>query len=356
MSLKFFSIVAAAVIPALCAADDRGYEGNDPVGTISYSLPATSLLLDVEAECEAFHAGVYAKYAAKYLGIDVPQKDENTCRITSVKVTPYTEADQASRFLLDMGGQDVDLSFLQLTSCGLVAMPDAGLAKDVLWRFPANSGTDMFADAIVSNLSSGAATLYRKGEDANGRVAVQQNVMVAKTLEQKASETASLIFSLRKKRMQIITGDTDATYSGEAMGAAIDEIARLEKEYMTMFTGYSEKRTQKMTFDIVPEKDKKMYVAFRVSETAGLLPADELSGKPVALEIIPQSVAEPQGEQAKANEKKAKDSRYIVYRMPAVCVVKLNDGKNLLFQGRLPIYQFGTDSTLPLNTRLKSKK
>ncbi|MCM1199444.1 MAG: DUF4831 family protein, partial [Clostridium sp.] len=248
MKIGFFSMIAAVAIPALGVADDRNYEGQDPIGTISYSLPSTSLLLEVEAECEEFHAGVYAKFASKYLGIDVPQKDENTCRITSVKVTPYMEADHTGRYLLETSGQGMDLSFLQLTTCGLVSVADNRFGSETAWRFPVNEKTGSFNDAIVSNLASEAATLYRKGNDA-GRVAVQQNVMVAKTLEQKAAETASIIFGLRQKRMQIITGDTDATYSGEAMGAAVEEIARLEKEYMTMFTGYSETRTQKMTFD-----------------------------------------------------------------------------------------------------------
>jgi len=329
------------------------YEGQDPLGTVSYSLPSTSLLFEVEAECEAFYAGPYAKYAEKYLGMEVRQKNENTCRVTSVKMTPYIEADLSARYMIEGADRDFDLTFLQLTSCGLVSVADSHLGENVAWRFPAAAKGGTAADAIVSNLSSEAATLYRKGEGAYGRIAVQQSVTVAKTLEQKAAETASLIFELRKKRMQIITGDTDATYSGEAMGAAVEEITRLEKEYMTMFTGYSERTVQTMTFDIVPERDKKMYVAFRVSETAGLLPADDISGKPVALEIIPQEISLNDGQ---VGDKKPKNNKYVFYRIPAVCTLKLTDGKSLLFQSRQPVYQFGVDSSLPLAARLKSKR
>lgn len=356
MNLKSFLMAMAVAAPVFCGAEDKKDEGKEPAAAMSYSLPATSFLFEVEAEVESFHAGAYAKFAGKYLGIDVPQKDENTCRIISVKVTPYVEADHTCRYFLEQGSQEAGLAFLQLTSCGLVSMADSHSGVETAWRFPVNARNDAFKDAIVSNLASEAATLYRKGENAYSRVAVQQNVMVAKTLEQKAAETASLIFGLRQKRMQIITGDTDATYSGEAMGAAVEEISRLEKEYMTMFTGYSEVKVQKMTFDIVPEKDRKMYVAFRISETAGLLPADDISGKPVALEIIPQNLAEPQnGLTDGSNGKKTKGSGYIVYRVPAVCVIKLSEGKNLLFQGRQTIYQFGVDCAFPLGLK-KSKK
>lgn len=350
MKSSLLTAVLAMSFPVAGIADANGYNGPDPAGAISYTLPATSLVFEVEAECESFHAGMYAKYASKYLGIEVSQKDENVCRITSIKMKPYIESDQSSRYLLQNVTPDTDLTFLQLSSCGLVSLADGTFGKDVEWRFPEPLSGDAYADAIVSNVASEAATLYRKGDDASGRVAVQQNIMVAKTLEQKAAETASLIFDLRKKRMQIITGDTDATYSGEAMGAAVEEITRLEKEYMTMFTGYSDRTTQKMTFDVVPEKDKKMYVAFRISETAGLLQADDISGKPVALEIISQDMAEPEVDAAKPKRNKAD---YAVYRIPAVCTVKLSDGKKLLLQSRIPIYQFGIDSTLPLSSKIK---
>ena len=353
MKLRIIAAALAAAVPALCIADDgKKYDGQDPAGTIAYSLPATSFVFEVEAECETFHAGPYAKFASKYLGIEVPQKDENICRITSVGMNSYTEADLSARYLLDTGNKDIDISFLRLATCGLVSVADTRFGGDVAWRFPVPS-RDSRNDAVVSNIASEDATLYRKGEGTEV-VAVRQSVMVAKTLEQKAAETASLIFELRKKRMQIITGDTDATYSGEAMGAAVNEISRLENEYMSMFTGYSEKTVQKMTFDVVPEKDKKMYVVFRISETAGLLPPDDISGKPVALEIVPQAIAPAEETAGKSSDRKAaKNAVYAVYRIPAVCTLRLTDGKNLLYHSRQPVYQFGTDSTFPLNVKLK---
>ena len=108
--------------------------------------------------------------------------------------------------------------------------------------------------------------------------------------------------------------------------------------------------TQKMTFEVLPQKDREnqLYVAFRISDTAGLLPPDNISGKPVVLEVIPQQVAPSVSEDSKIS-KKARDNSYVTYRIPSICTVKLSDGMNVIFQSRVPVYQLGTESTFPLN-------
>ena len=349
------SVLALAAVQSVAFAQEN--VAAEPVGTLSYCLPMTSLTFEVEAVKETFYAGPYAEYAKKYLGIDVRKDDSVTYTLSEVKMTPYTEADQSSRYLLKVGSQGVDASFLSLTSCGLVSVSDAPYGVESVWRFPTDIQEDFSDDGMISNVSSESATLYRnvKGESAYTRVAVQQEVMVAKTLEKKAAETAALIFDLRKKRIQIITGDTDATYSGEAMGAAVEEITRLEKEYMTLFTGYSEKSIQRMKSEIVPQKDRTMYVVFRMSATDGLLSADDLSGTPVLLEIVPGKVAPPANPVEKKSEEKklSKDVIYAMYRVPSVCVLKLTDGADQLMTARLPVYQYGYDTSFPLAVKLK---
>ena len=153
-----------------------------------------------------------------------------------------------------------------------------------------------------------------------------------------------MIFELRRKRVQIVTGDTDATYSGEAMGAALNEISALEKEYMSLFIGYTEFQPQTITCDVVPVKDRKnqTYVAFRLSDTDGLVSADNMSGKPYLLELVPQEIAEPAGRGVPARGNVA------VYRIPAICTVKLTDGMQPVLQSRVPVYQLGVESSFPL--------
>lgn len=348
VSLRIFLVAAAFSAAAVSYAQNGEYSGSDPVGTVSYCLPSTTLCFNVTAVRETFHAGPYAAYASKYLGIDVPGEDAVSYTITEVKMTPYMEADQSRRYLLELPGPVAEATFLKMTTCGLVCTVGTSLGKETSWRFPMKADGDFSEMAVSSNFESEATSLNRTGNGRYDKVPVRQNMIVEKSLEKRAAETAKLIFGLREKRLQIITGDTDATYSGEAMGAAVEELTRLEKEYMTMFTGYSEYQEQNLNFELVPQKGRssQMYVAFRLSDTAGLLSADNLSGKPIVLEINPQEpVAAPVPE---AKAKQDKNTIYAVYRIPAICSVRLTDGSNTLFQTRIPIWQFGFESTIPV--------
>ncbi len=341
-----------AACTAMSARDDNG---NIPAGIITYSLPSTSITLEVEAIQEKFYAGPYAKFANKYLGITASEKDEVTYKLSGIKMTSHTEADNSTRYTLNTADKGAEATCLRLTNCGLISSSDGNVGMEQSWRFPLSTKGDFSEMGFTSNLTYEATTLYRtvKKESNYNKVAVQQNMVVEKSVEKRAAETADIIFSLRQKRMQIVTGDTDATYSGEAMAAAIAEISRLEKEYMTLFTGYTEYQTQTMSFDVIPEKDREnqLYIAFRISDAAGLLPADNISGKPVVMEIVPQAIEQPvlDKKDAKFNTKLP----YVTYRIPAICNIKITDGVNLLLQGRLPIYQLGEEDTIPVNVHTK---
>ena len=349
MRTKFiFSLAVILALPMVVSAQKK----SDPEGLLTYSLPSTTIMLEVEAVQEIFYAGPYAKYAEKYLGIETRQKNETSVQLTQVKMVPLVEADQNRRYSLNVKKGQVDASFLKLSSEGLISFSDAKYGDGAMWRFPTDGQGNFSGKGVSSNLTSETTTLYGSGKNNNkGNGAVKQDMLVGKTPEQKAAEAAEMIVKLRKQRLQIVTGDTDATYSGEAMGAAIAELTRLEEEYLVLFTGYSVYQTQKMVFEVIPDvnNQSQMYIAFRLSDTEGLVPADNLSGKPVVMQIIPQEFA-----QTEVSEEMQKNKKEILayFRIPAVCTVKLMDGANLLLQNRMPIYQLGQESSLPVNVNL----
>lgn len=310
---------------------------------VSYSLPQTSIAVEVEAVKESFFAGPYAKYARKYLGVDARQQDETTWQISSIRLKPLVEADQGAHYTVALpkgkGAEDI---MLRLTAQGLVADGDGSLSGEGIWRFPGKASADFADKGISSNLTSESATLYQnvKRDDAYTKVSVQQSMVVEKSAESKAAETADLIFRLRKVRIQIVTGDTDASYNGEAMGSVLNELDKLEKEYMTLFLGYSDRQTQIQRLNIVPRKSEPVSVAFRVSDQDGVVSADNVTGKPYLLQIDAQEVI------GQPVPDKVKDC--IIYRVPAVCDVKITDGVNVLLQSRMPIYQFGAEQYYPV--------
>ena len=347
-------LLAVAVLVAMNFAASA-QKKSDPQGVLSYNLPSTVVTLEVEALQEKFYAGPYAKYAEKYLGMKVRQKDETTYQLTQIKMVPFVEADQSERYSLSVEKGVIDASFLKLSSAGLVSFADAAVGGETQWRFPTQTSGDFSGKGVSSNLTSEATVLYKndRKESTYNKISVQQNMIVAKSLEKKAAETADMILDIRKQRLQIVTGDTDATYSGEAMAAAIGELTRLEEEYLTLFTGYSETQLQKMNFEVIPDpaRESQRYIAFRLSDAAGLAPADNLSGKPIVMEFIPQQIAPVEEPSEKSSKKMPEVMAY--YRIPAICTVQLIDGVDILLQSRMPVYQLGLTASLPVNVILK---
>ena len=300
------------------------------------------------------------KYSAKYPDKNFPQDVKDLKEYQAKEIykseywdntrIPQIENDRIRNAVFDMnvmGGAG------KVVQRAINSFSDANFGEESIWRFPVRTSGDFSDKGVTSNLSTESTTLYRnqKRESAYNKVSVQQNMVVEKTPEKRAAETADMILKIRQQRFQIVTGDTDATYSGEAMGAAIDELTRLEQEYMTLFVGYSEYQTQRMRFEVIPEADREsqMYIAFRLSDDNGLVAADNLSGRPVVMEIVPQTFAEPEVTAA-VDPKAAKAEVY--YRIPAMCSVKLINSGDVIMQSRIPVYQLGRESSLPANVIL----
>ena len=334
-------LLGAAVVPQSATAAE-------PEGVVTYSLPSTTISLSVEAVQEKFTAGPYAKFAAKYLGIDARQADEVKYHIEKVSMTPYLEADLSSRFDLIADGQIENNKMLALSSAGLVALENGAFGEERVWRFPAAIHTDFSDKGVSSNLRSESATLFSARKKSSFDKVLQE-VTLEKSIEQKAQEAAEMILNLRKNRIQIVTGDTDATYSGEAMGAAIAELKALEKEYLSLFTGYTEYKHQRANFDIIPQQSREpqMMIAFRLSDTEGLRPATTESGRPVVMQIVPDALDEKVAD-AKSKVKAPKNAQLIHYRIPATCTVNIMEGTRLLLQGRMPVYQMGIETSIPV--------
>ncbi len=360
-------LLTVAVISAASAQVYNKVESLDevPTGVVVYSLPSTTLHLSVEAVCESYTPGIYAKYAKKYLGIDVPQEESVSYQLRNIRLTPYIEADRESNYVLDLTGMArnaAPLSFLHFTSQGLVILSDEYKGNATYWRFPTlNDGTEQINAAATDNLTTTETTLYQSVKNAHGNyetMAFTQSQVVEKSAEKKAQEAANLILSLREQRINIITGDTDATFSGDALRAAVEEINRLEQEYMTLFIGTIAVSSSRLDFDVVPEsgQESEMSVAFRLSETSGLVSSSELSGRPIVMEITPEvpeegdlDVSEPVITEKAGKKKATQDVGSIFYRIPAVCNVKLMDGQEVLLQSRVPIYQKGHTLTFPVD-------
>ena len=107
----------------------------------------------------------------------------------------------------------------------------------------------------------------------------------AKTEDEQAAAAANLIFSLRKHRLELITGEAGENVFGAGLKAALDEIARHETACLDMFYGSKSVSVKSYTFNIEVTPQKSEYIVCRFNEKSGIVDADDLSGTPIVVKV-----------------------------------------------------------------------
>ena len=319
-----YMILASAILAAALAVADQ---------TVSYSLPQTVIVVEISATREQWEAGPYAQWAEELLGIEAVEADSTAYSISGINIRCETEADQSRRYSLRLseGARPV---YLSMTRQGLVAGSKLQMRS---------------SSAIRQQLSAVKAPRLGAKLPASGG------------MKKEAQAAAKRIAELRQARYDILIGNTDATYSGDALRAAVEDLRRMEEELMLCFTGTYSSTSESCTFEIVPSAEgAAVYEAFCLLPGEGIVPAGSVDGIPYYLELDAEPVAaiEPEPEPAEEeNPKKKKQKKepepvlptqYITYRIPAMCHVRLSDGEKTLAELRLPVYQLGIEEQYPI--------
>ncbi|MDR2292246.1 MAG: DUF4831 family protein [Prevotellaceae bacterium] len=343
----------------VCMSTKAQNNSNEPqivANSVVYALPKTSIKIKIEVEKETFVAGTYAQYAEKYLGIEVNMQDHESYSIRKIEMLPFKEADASMLYTINFGKmKNVRANFLDLSSEGLLFLGNYKYEGNLSSRFASNTDQQTkFLDAGAgSNYTLERAVYYGTVKTDTGiiQVPIERWQKTGKNIETKAAEFAELINTLRKKRIEIVTGESD--FTGEGLTAVLAEIRKMEAEYMYLFTGKSTKTTEVHFFDVIPDaaKTQQSYIAFRFSEKQGLIPANNISGRPIILTLEKESSFYADA-MTDADAKKNK-MELIYYRVPRIAKASLLDGTTVLLQDRFPVYQFGNILSLPADLQMK---
>lgn len=328
-------------------------------GAYIYSLPLTTLSFKVKVAHLSFRSGPYAQYAQKYLGItDVEQSSKDYYKILSITGGTYEEADGGNVYAAD-APYGSDMSFLEMTKQGLI-VPTGFIVPNIEASAPAKEMniappfTDLGADP---NIYKENATFFSgvKMDTSFVKIPVQKNMLVEKSAESKASDAANFIFNLRKRRVDLISGEIDNVFNnGEALKVALNEISRLEKEYLSLFIGKTYVDTLTYQQEVTPkaENGKSNSILCRYSESKGIVGEGDLSGRPLTVEVVPNNAVS----QAPQNIADKGKEAIIYARYPDICAVRILDGKDILYSTKLPISQFGKIVRIPLSYPNTGKK
>jgi hypothetical protein len=320
--------------------------------TVIYALPQTAIKLDVVAEKIIMKRGPFADYAEKYLGIsDVVKSDGVEWNLKSIEINGAGEIDP-EQFHKITTSVDYEPSLIALTPEGLIRGFNLKKSSFTTIEKEIVNLSDEDVKIEYGKFSLDPIIKYKKDtvfkvvetDTAFVKVPVLEKQALTKSVEEKAEEAAHQIFKLRKRRFKILTSNYDVLPpDGKAYEILVNELAKLEEDYISMFIGKKVSFYKRYQFSYAPKQGEEGGVVFRMSPQMGPVGVNDLGGRPVRIDfkhldttkelaILPKAGVNPQ--------------TLISYRIPGMADVSISDGKGVLIKKRMPIAQFGKIATM----------
>ena len=280
--IRVFRIVVALVAVALGVNASAQQVTKMRIGTykqngdVVIAEASSTLAVDVVVEHEVFTPGIYARYAQKMLGTRASLVERDEYRVVDASVA-----------LME------DNSYMR---CG-AEMPRVGDTQVVEEQM-----------LQIDRISSGE-----------------------RSTEAAAREAAEQILSLRRTRLDLITGEFGEGVFGAGLQSALEEISRLEREYLELFYGKRSITTLAERFILPVNSEQPSTVIARFSAESGIVAKDDLSGDIILVKITPSEMSYPQSE--------LKGTVAYRYANNAEVIVAL--GGDILARNILPLYEFG---------------
>lgn len=335
--------------------------------SFTYALPRTKLLVSLEVTRRTTKRGPYYEYADKYLGLkNVINNDKTEWFISDITIESLAEVDSSQIYLLQPPvDANYPTNYMRLTENGLLVSINENFSpeyeqegeKKVYLQYPDKQ------EIYFTDLSSKrnfpkkrpAFTKYKrvKKDTTFVRVPLQEKIIVRKTLEEKAAEASHFIVRLRKRRFKLIAGIYDKFYEGTALASALDELERLEDEYLSLFIGKQFEETFHYTYTFLPDENNagKSNLLCRFSNQRGIVPDNDLRGHPIMIQASKGrhyfSLAEYNNLPDKKNKRKKRQSG-IIYRIPDKTNIAIYRNEELLLEQSIFIAQYGTLTSLPV--------
>lgn len=290
---KIITLIALVLSVGIVAAQNTGRSHIVGVqttadGTMQVIEPSTVIAVDITLEQEQIIPGPYARYAQKYLGTRASLVERTSFAVTDAKV-------------------------------GVVSMCEATKMEqlpDNQQKVASHMGSDSeFAKILPNRL---------------------ENTVISP--EQAAEQAAQAIFTIRKHRMELITGEAGENVFGAGLKDALEALDKSEADHLELFFGKHITTTTHHRYIVVVEANKTAYPLVGFNSTTGLEAADEQSNSVISLKLTPS--ASSQLGYTPTADAKAKSTVDVRVANNTTCDVILND--EAIASVVVPMFEFGT--------------
>ncbi|MDL2289911.1 DUF4831 family protein [Paludibacteraceae bacterium OttesenSCG-928-F17] len=290
---------------------------------VVYSLPQTELCIEIEIEKETQTPGNFYLYSERYLATqNVITENKVSFRLKNISVKANAIADPNRTYSIPYSKNSVYNS---------ISVDERGLL----------CGLNVPCCEAKAEKDTKSKDKRSEAKGSNELLPLTEEYMMAGSTSKMAEGAAKTIYRIRESRINLLTGDVDQLPDGNGMKEMLKQMNRMEKELTELFIGKTKTETQKHKIYITPATEMKDHVLFRFSNTRGLVGANDLSGSPYYLNVLPEMV------QTQPLVKKGSSQNELFHLLPARTQVSVNDGKNTFFSETMNMPQFGKEIPFP---------
>ena len=285
---------------------------------VVYSLPKTQIELEIKANKVSYTPGEFSKYADRYLRLtNVSAEPDEYWELNSVKVKSVGVPNSETTYFVKLKDKTV-APLMELTEDGIVKSINVPYSK--------------------SNEIKKAAPVTPATVKANPRDFLTEEILMASSTAKMAELVAKEIYNIRESKNALLRGQADNTPSdGAQLKIMLDNLNAQEDAMTKMFSGTRDKEEKTFTIRLTPDKELNNEVAFRFSKKLGVVANNDLAGTPFYITLKDlKTVKMPQDD-----GKKKKEPEGIAYHVPGQAQITLTDGKKKLYEGEVPVTQFG---------------
>lgn len=285
---------------------------------VTYVLPKTEIELTVQATKHIYTPGEFSKYADRYL------------RLTNVSSEPktYWTLDKIQTAVVGIPDKE-NVYFVKMkdkTVAPLIELSKDGIVYSI--NMPLGSGQKKAAPAIPKAADN--------TPNVNPRSFLTEEILMANSTAKMAELVAKEIYNIRESKNALLRGEADnMPQDGAQLKIMLDNLNLQERAMTEMFSGTLKEEPQTFTIRLTP-KEMNNEVAFRFSKRLGIVANDDLAGEPYYISITDlktPAIPEEDG-------KKKVDG--VAYNVPGRAHVILTGNNKKIFDGELPVTQFGT--------------
>ena len=331
---------------------------------IYYSLPRTAVKIDLELDKVTKVQGPYSQYAAEYLDLeDVVDRNMTSYHLKKVNIGTMSEPDPEQVYFIarsDRSSREEEALLISLNSSGIflgaellkpmeeqnvgLVTTDTDMDPDSLeryFRYMAVNNQGIKIDTITRKITIDTTTIYQY---------TYKSRMIEKSDDQKAREAVEQIELIRTNRFNIITGYHEVPYSKESMQFMVDQLNRMEEEYLDLFRGKIIKKTVKYTFLYIPEPEdasEEWVPVFGLSEREGFQSLQDANDELFYLGFQVNGISQHTGSQ---NIAKGSTVQSLPFRVPERVAISIKYKGKSYDVTMSDIAQFGSISILPVGT------